>query len=292
MPISEQFRDQDAPEWSWGDPSQVAIAQEPGTTTLTAEEPADASAEDAVVGRPWLDVLMGMVFFLIGQLIIGLLAVVVYLMVSGKPLMAAAIANPDTVAVTLIPVSLATIAMVIGWSFVGNRRPKTFLSWGFKPVDVLWGLGTVVISVVVGVVLAALFQVPPEESAQLNSALWPADISPTQALWAGLAIGILVPIAEEMVFRGMIQNALSRWFNHWVALPVTALIFALPHLPNFLFLQVSSAAMWSGIIQVAILGLVIGAILIKTGRLGGCILAHIFNNSMVVLTLVYTTFMA
>ena len=94
MPISEQFRDQDAPEWSWGDPSQVAIAQEPGTTTLTAEEPADASAEDAVVGRPWLDVLMGMVFFLIGQLIIGLLAVVVYLMVSGKPLMAAAKANP------------------------------------------------------------------------------------------------------------------------------------------------------------------------------------------------------
>ena len=73
---------------------------------------------------------------------------------------------------------------------------------------------------------------------------------------------------------------------------MTALIFALPHLPNFLFLQVSSAAMWSGIIQVAILGLVIGAILIKTGRLGGCILAHVFNNSMVVLTLVYTTFMA
>ena len=49
--------------------------------------------------------------------------------------------------------------------------------------------------------------------------------------WGYLAIGILAPIAEELVFRGAVLRALLRWnrTNHWVSIGFSALAFALVH---------------------------------------------------------------
>ena len=50
--------------------------------------------------------------------------------------------------------------------------------------------------------------------------------------WGYLAVGVLTPIAEEMVFRGAILRSLSRLFAHrspWIAIALSALIFGLAH---------------------------------------------------------------
>ena len=44
-------------------------------------------------------------------------------------------------------------------------------------------------------------------------------------------IGLLAPLAEEMVFRGAILRALLRWNSrHWVGIAISALLFALIHM--------------------------------------------------------------
>ena len=49
---------------------------------------------------------------------------------------------------------------------------------------------------------------------------------------AGYAVvGLLAPLAEEVVFRGAILRSLLRWTqNHWLAIAVSALIFAIVHM--------------------------------------------------------------
>lgn len=50
--------------------------------------------------------------------------------------------------------------------------------------------------------------------------------------WGYAAIGLLVPIAEEMVFRGGILRKLLGLFDqrmHWIAIVISALIFGLMH---------------------------------------------------------------
>lgn len=48
--------------------------------------------------------------------------------------------------------------------------------------------------------------------------------------WGYLAIGLLAPLAEELVFRGAILKALLGWSkNHWMAIAISALLFALVH---------------------------------------------------------------
>lgn len=48
--------------------------------------------------------------------------------------------------------------------------------------------------------------------------------------WGYLAIGLLAPVAEEIVFRGAILRSLLRGMrNHWVAIAISAVIFAIIH---------------------------------------------------------------
>ena len=49
-------------------------------------------------------------------------------------------------------------------------------------------------------------------------------------LWAGIVLyGIVSPIAEEVVFRGIVFNRLRRQYTKWIAIVGSALIFGLYH---------------------------------------------------------------
>lgn len=48
--------------------------------------------------------------------------------------------------------------------------------------------------------------------------------------WGYFAVGLLAPVCEEIVFRGAVLRALLRWtHHHWMAIAVSALLFALIH---------------------------------------------------------------
>lgn len=86
-----------------------------------------------------------------------------------------------------------------------------------------------------------------------------------------LAIGIMAPLAEEVVFRGAILRTLLRVFGnrwHWVAIAISALVFGAVHgnLPQF--------------VHATIIGMLLGWMYYRTGSIVPGIVLHWVNNSI------------
>ena len=89
--------------------------------------------------------------------------------------------------------------------------------------------------------------------------------------WGYVAIGILAPLAEEVVFRGAILRTLLGIMskkNHWVAIMISAAIFGVVH------------ANLAQFINALLMGLLLGWMYYRTGSLVPGILLHWVNNTM------------
>ncbi len=83
-------------------------------------------------------------------------------------------------------------------------------------------------------------------------------------------IGVLPGICEEIMFRGYLINTFKK-YGFWGSIIITAVLFATFHLDIFRFLPV------------AILGIWLGWLLLRTNTIFIPILAHFLNNSMAIL---------
>ena len=89
--------------------------------------------------------------------------------------------------------------------------------------------------------------------------------------WGYVAVGILAPLAEEVVFRGAILRTLLGIMskkNHWVAIMISAAIFGVVH------------ANLAQFINALLMGLILGWMYYRTGSLVPGILLHWVNNTM------------
>lgn len=88
-----------------------------------------------------------------------------------------------------------------------------------------------------------------------------------------LSISLVVPILEEVLFRGAIQGRLMRQYRSpWVAIIIASLIFGIIH-----FNPIQT-------VYATFLGIVFGWIYYRTRSLLPVILGHVFNNSFATLT--------
>ncbi len=96
-------------------------------------------------------------------------------------------------------------------------------------------------------------------------------------LWVGLLVFALMPaITEELAFRGYILSGLERTYSPRSAVLLSALLFAFLHVLLSLFQQFFGAAL---------LGLILGAVAVRTGSLWPGVVFHFVNNALGVLTL-------
>lgn len=93
-----------------------------------------------------------------------------------------------------------------------------------------------------------------------------------------LYIGILIPVAEELFFRGVVFGWLRSRFDFWPANLATALAFGLIHMQS---VEVSAALMAGG--------LVLGWLYEKSGSLLPAILAHQAFNTAGLLLLLFSS---
>lgn len=86
-----------------------------------------------------------------------------------------------------------------------------------------------------------------------------------------LGVGVLVPIVEELLYRGIVYGRLSDWVGLWPAAIVSAVIFGALHFNVVQFIYAS------------LMGLLLVYFLEKTHNLSGAILAHMGANLFTVI---------
>lgn len=91
-----------------------------------------------------------------------------------------------------------------------------------------------------------------------------------------LAICVVIPMTEEMVFRaGILRKMLESGCNKWVAIVTTAVAFGVLH----------GNALQA--LPAMIMGVALGWLYTKTGSLRLCLLAHVANNSLACVEMQY-----
>lgn len=99
-----------------------------------------------------------------------------------------------------------------------------------------------------------------------------ADLATTLplALAATSAIGLLGPLAEELLFRGQIYGYVEGRFGERAAWATSSVLFAAAH------------AEPAHIALVFPIGILLGWVRMRSGSLWPCVLAHVINNTLVV----------
>jgi len=82
-----------------------------------------------------------------------------------------------------------------------------------------------------------------------------------------VAVAVIAPILEELLFRGLLQTALIKYLPAWSAIMGAAVVFALVHGQVYAFPALVT------------MGTVFGVLYYKTGSLRVTILAHALNNA-------------
>jgi len=99
--------------------------------------------------------------------------------------------------------------------------------------------------------------------------------TPLDYIIALFIIALMPAIVEELFFRGAMQNIFMRWFKiPWLVIFITGFIFSAIHFS------------WYGFIPRLALGMILGYIFYYTGNLWYSIIAHFFNNALMV-TILY-----
>lgn len=151
------------------------------------------------------------------QVVVSFIVQGVWTLVMGKD----TVMNATGMIITMAVFSILTMAVFLlaKWSVVSRHwvrtRPWFVLFW-----CVVAALGAIVPSVWLQEHMPELPNVVEGEFDMIM-----------KDRWGYLVVGLLAPLAEEMVFRGAILRSLLRWKqNPWVGIAISALLFAVIHM--------------------------------------------------------------
>jgi membrane protease YdiL (CAAX protease family) len=119
-----------------------------------------------------------------------------------------------------------------------------------------------------------LFDVTSEELEEPARGLTDRATNPVGVLLLVLIVGIGAPIVEEIFYRGLLQRSLVNRFGAWPGIVGSAVLFGLSH---FQLLQLPA---------LVALGLILGYLTERFGRLGPAIFTHMAFNMVTVVFLV------
>ena len=115
-----------------------------------------------------------------------------------------------------------------------------------------------------------IFVPAPEYIVDLSGLLQPDTLIGYFLLF--IAVGIIAPLGEELLFRGFLQQFLEKhWQDITRAILITALFFATIHMNPYWFLQIY------------LLGILLGFLSWKTGSVFPPLILHGMNNSFAML---------
>lgn len=232
-------------------------------TTKTSPTP-PTSPRRPSTGRQILDIVLFFIMFLLIQMVVMAGGVKLYDMIKGAGSTNLLTNGNLMVGLTLLnSVVVGAVFMALRWSPFSRsymqKRPWAVLIW-----TALLALG----SIPLADALSSLTNVKmPAEELQLLTTL-------VTHPWGWIAVGVLVPIAEEMVFRGAILRTLLTLCGHrwrWGAIVLSALLFGLAH------------GNMAQLLNATLLGCLLGWLYYRSGSIAPGIVFHMVNNSVAVL---------
>jgi uncharacterized protein len=216
----------------------------------------------------WKDLLL--ILFGIGVvLVVGGVAYSLVLLDQGVDLRASI---PPTVSLSIALASLESAALIGCVYFIGMRRRNvSWLEMGLRPVSTGWLIATLFLTgiaiPITGLItlLVMLALGLPLENPQIEFLL-PEGLSASQALIMFFLVGLAVPFAEELLFRGVLYPLLRQRWGVWVAVVLSSILFGLVH----------------GEIAIGLTAFMLGILLASvyefSGSLWTSILIHAVNN--------------
>jgi membrane protease YdiL (CAAX protease family) len=134
----------------------------------------------------------------------------------------------------------------------------------FRPSALLWMLGAYVLYIAIAVAYVALFGEPHQED--LGDKLGPVGVQI-------LLIVLVVPICEEVCFRGMLFGGLRERMPGFAAALVSGLVFGALHATTGV----------SAVPPLMAFGVILALLYERTGSIVPGILLHMLNNSIALL---------
>ena len=225
--------------------------------------PAASSARLNKVSRPdWPEIIVGLVTLAVVALGVGALLKQLGL-------------SPVVFGLSLT--ALAVIAPLAGFTAAVLLRIRSLSAFGVRRVSWRWlliGVGAGVVAFVVKVVtIVAYVAVTGDNSTPQTVYADGGSGGVLSLILATLFIGLLVPLSEELFFRGVLTNALLR-YGPFVGVVGSTLIFALAHGINI-------------VLPVAVvMGLIGAEIFRRSGSIWPGVIVHVVFNLPTVLVLV------
>lgn len=215
-------------------------------------------------GRQILDIALFFIMFLLIQMVVMGGGVKLYDMIKGAESTNLLTNGNLMVGLTLLySVVVGAVFMALRWSPFSRsymqKRPWAVLIW-----TALLALGSIPLADAISSLSHA--KMPLEELQLLTTIV----MHP----WGWIAVGVLVPIAEEMVFRGAILRTLLNLCGHrwrWGAIVLSALLFGVVH------------GNMAQMLNATLMGCLLGWLYYRSGSIAPGIVFHIVNNSVAVL---------
>ena len=181
------------------------------------------------ITKSFLDAVWYLVAFVLIQVVVQFAAAFIWASVKGQALDAVLLGMANGVYGGLMVTTTAISSLLTILLF-------TLLRW--TPVSRNW-LASRPWLVIVWVVLLTFGTILPAEwiYEQLQLAMPEQTVALFQSImrepWGYLVVGMLVPVAEELVFRGAVLRVLLNVFarrSHWIAIAISAVVFGIIHM--------------------------------------------------------------
>ena len=178
------------------------------------------------------------------------------------------------VAFTALNTLFMTLTLAGSVLIVNRFRPKhSLFDLGFKPISRKWVGISVLLGIVIfmrtllGVLLEPLLEAYPGLTAGVDALVEMLSFSTAwETAIVAILVSFVVPVYEELFFRGYVQNAMAGRWGRWAGIIGSGLAFGLFHM---IPLQVIAATP---------LGILAAWLYDRTGSLWPAIILHMVNN--------------
>lgn len=189
---------------------------------------------------------------------------------------AAASGQPITIILGLVASSLLQLVLM-GLYLRKSGRMRGFGLTDFGRMPFAHATGLAILLVIAAMVfnfIYATYLIPgigmQDEMAKILSAI---PRTPFNISLLVFAIAVMAPIVEEVLFRGFLQNALTKYVPVWAAILLSSFLFAVVHLQLYAIPGLMS------------LSIAFGYLYHRTGSLRTNIILHMANNAFALLVM-------